>query len=96
MYKTRVEQTTCNNIGIEKDSLRSVMIAAMGRERGGEGAAEQAFRAEVFVNVGPVNAVASIRRCPVVSLLLRRVQKPRIQCVRPASFSLGVDIRIRV
>jgi len=36
---------------------------------GSGAAAEEAFRAEVFVDVGPVNAVATARRFPMVLLL---------------------------
>lgn len=62
----------------------------------GRGTAKCSFCAEVFVDVGPVNPVASAGRFPVVSLLLCRVQKSRIPCLRLVSFSLGVDSRVRI
>jgi hypothetical protein len=43
---------------------------ALGRWR----TAEQAFGAEVFIDIGPVNAVTSARAYPMVSLGLCRVK----------------------
>ncbi len=45
---------------------------------GGRRTAEQAFGAQVFVNVRPVNSISSAADFPMRSLLLRRLKEPGI------------------
>jgi len=48
--------------------------------RGGRRAAEQAFRAQVFIDLGPVNPIACSAYFPVRSLFRGSAQKPGIPC----------------
>ena len=48
-----------------------------------------------FLDVFTADAVAPTRRFPVVGLLIGRVQKCRMPCVRPPSFSLVLIAELR-
>jgi hypothetical protein len=71
----------------ERDCIRNLLADAIStmrlllhvsRFRGGRSTAELAFRAQVLVNVGPVNAKSGSTNFPVRPLFDASVQKPGI------------------
>ena len=82
-------QSVCAFGSAGRAIVSSVKLAGLRRR----GAAKQAFRTQVFVDIRPVNAVAAAGDLPILSLGRRSVEQARIPCERTRSRSCPPSVK---